>query len=58
MVLFLNCLLTPREEGKQTTVADNIVAKAFDKTLKVSDIKNIIELSKNSSDSIEYIRNY
>ena len=45
-------------KGKQTTVADNIVAKAFDKTLKVSDIKNIIELSRNSSDSIEYIRNY
>jgi hypothetical protein len=45
-------------KGKQTTVADNIVAKAFDKTLKVSDIKNIIELSKNSPDSIEYIRNY
>ena len=34
------------------------MAKAFDKTLKVSDIKNIIELSKNSPDSIEYIRNY
>ena len=45
-------------KGKQTTVADNIVAKAFDKTLKVSDIKNIIELSRNSSDSIEYVRNY
>ncbi len=44
--------------GKQETVSDEIVAKAFGKTLTKEDIANIIEMSKSVPDSITFVEKY
>lgn len=44
--------------GKQETISDEIVAKAFGKTLTRGDIANIIELSKSVPDSIAFVEEY
>lgn len=53
VLLLLGC-----SSKKQTKLSDNILAKAFDKTITEKDIANIVELSGSSSDSIAIVENY
>lgn len=53
VLLLLGC-----SSKKQTKLSDNVLAKAFDKTITEKDIANIVELSRGASDSIAIIENY
>ena len=44
--------------SKTTHLADNVIAKAFDKTLTQRDITPILEQAKDSPDSVKFIENY
>ena len=44
--------------SKTTHLADNVIAKAFDKTLTQRDLTPILEQAKDSPDSVKFIENY
>ena len=44
--------------SKTTNLADNVIAKAFDKTLTQRDLAPILEQAKDSPDSLKFIENY